>query len=136
MAIEEHGARKQLVRFRAWPRCSTRGFVLPLLFATLATEEAFENVWAASAVLGVVAALLALRVLLECAAAGAAILRAPLESAESAATATAGCRGVEQQSGQTMIDTARKRMNVRIVETRPASSVRAAGTRASGSDLE
>jgi GT2 family glycosyltransferase len=101
MAIEEHGAGNQLVRFRAWPRYPTRGFVLPLLFATLAAEEGLEHLWAASAVLGVVAALLALRVLLECAAAGAAILRALQESAESAATTTAGCREVEQQPGQT-----------------------------------
>src|SRR5205085_7218160 len=106
MAIEEHGAGKQLIRFRTWPRCPTTGFVLPLLLATVATEEAFEHVWAASAVLGMVAALLALRVLLECAAALAAVLRAVQESA---ATTTAGSLGVAQPPVQAKIAMARNR---------------------------
>src|SRR5207248_3613885 len=46
LAIEEHGAGTQLVRFRSWSRWPTRGVVLPALFATLATEEALEHVWA------------------------------------------------------------------------------------------
>src|SRR5205085_1925421 len=72
----------------------------------VATEEAFEHVWAASAVLGMVAALLALRVLLECAAALAAVLRAVQESA---ATTTAGSLGVAQPPVQAKIAMARNR---------------------------
>jgi hypothetical protein len=106
MTIEEHGAGKQLVRFRSWSRCSTRGIVLPLLFAAFATSATLHQAWAASAVLGVVAALLALRMLLECAAARAAVVRA---LQESAATTTASCREVEQQTRQTMINMARNR---------------------------
>ena len=75
MATEEHGAGKQLVRFRSWPRCSAKGLVLTLLFAVLATGAALDHAWAVSAMLGVVAMLLALRTLQECATAMAAVLR-------------------------------------------------------------
>ncbi len=74
MALEEHGAGKQLVRFRSWPRCSTTGLALILLFAALSTGAALDDAWIASLMLGVVALLLALRTLLECARAMVAIL--------------------------------------------------------------
>jgi len=82
MAIEEHGAGNQLVRFRSWPWCSTNGLLLTLLFAVLSTGAALDHAWAVSAMLGVVAMLLALRTLQECATAMAAVLRV-LEHPES-----------------------------------------------------
>ncbi len=75
MAIEEHGAGKQLVRFRSWPVCSGKGLVLILLFAILSIGAALDYAWLACASLGIVAMLLALRMLLECVKAIAAILR-------------------------------------------------------------
>jgi len=75
MAIEEHGAGKQLVRFRSWPVCSAKGLVLALLFAILSTGAALDHAWTVTAMLGVVAILLALRTLLECATAMATVLR-------------------------------------------------------------
>ena len=82
MAIEEHGAGKQLVRFRSWPRCSAKGLALTLLFAVLSTGAALDHAWTVSAILGVVALLLVLRTLLECTTAMAAVLRV-LEHPES-----------------------------------------------------
>ena len=75
MAIEEHGAGKQLVRFRSWPVCSAKGLVPALLFAILSTGAALDHAWTVTAMLGVVAILLVLRTLLECATAMATVLR-------------------------------------------------------------
>jgi hypothetical protein len=75
IATEEPGAGRQLVRFRLWPRYSAKGLVLTLLFAVLSTGAALDHAWAASAMLGVVAMLLALRTLQECGTAMAAVLR-------------------------------------------------------------
>ncbi|MEJ7843375.1 MAG: glycosyltransferase, partial [Rubrobacter sp.] len=61
MAIEEHGGGKQLARFRTWPRCSSAGVVVIALFAMLCGGAALDHAWVASAVLGAVAATLALR---------------------------------------------------------------------------
>jgi hypothetical protein len=69
MAIEEHGAGKQLVRFRSWPVWSFGPLMLLLLFALLSTGAALDHAWAASFILGGVAILLALRMLEECASA-------------------------------------------------------------------
>jgi GT2 family glycosyltransferase len=76
MAIEEHGAGRQLVRFRAWPKCAVQGLLLTLLFAALATGAALDNVWTSAAILGVVAVLLAIRTFQECAGAMDTLLRA------------------------------------------------------------
>jgi GT2 family glycosyltransferase len=67
MAIEEHGAGKQLVRFRSWPVCSLGGLMLLLLFALFSTGAALDRAWAASLILGGVSILLALRMFEECA---------------------------------------------------------------------
>ena len=75
MAIEEHGAGRQLVRFRSWPRCTANRLALVLLFAILSTAAALDHAWAASIILGMVALLLALRTLQECASAMAIMLR-------------------------------------------------------------
>ena len=74
MTLEEHGAGRQLVRFRSWPRCSAKGLALILLFAVLSTGAALAYAWIVSIMLGVVTILLALRTLQECARSMAAIL--------------------------------------------------------------
>jgi hypothetical protein len=70
IAVEEHGAGRQLLRLRAWPRVAPAGLVVMLLFAALSVGAAFDGAsWVASALLGTGAATLALRMPWECAAA-------------------------------------------------------------------
>jgi GT2 family glycosyltransferase len=76
MAIEEHGAGQQLVRFRTWLRCSPGPFALTLLLAILSTGAAMDRAWVAYILLGVATVLLALRTLQECGAATTALLHA------------------------------------------------------------
>jgi O-antigen biosynthesis protein len=76
MAVEDHGAGTQFVRFRSWPRFSPVAVVLTLLFALLSAEAVEDQAWTAAAILGTVTVLLTLRTLRECAGATAAILRA------------------------------------------------------------
>jgi hypothetical protein len=97
MAIEEHGAGKQLVRLRTWPRCSLVGLVVILLLAALSGAAALDHAWVVSAILGVIAALLVLRMLWECAAATATTSR-PLEKPRGKAALPAGA--VRQPSTQ------------------------------------
>jgi hypothetical protein len=74
MAVEEHGAGKQLLRFRVWPRCSRAGVVVIVLFSALSGGAALDHAWIACAILGMVAAALAVRMLRECAAAAGAFV--------------------------------------------------------------
>src|SRR3989441_1767429 len=80
MAIEEHGAGKQLVRIRSWSKYLTLGFVLTAVFAALSSAAAVDLSWAACAILGIIAALLALFSLLDTSAATAAVCRILKES--------------------------------------------------------
>jgi hypothetical protein len=66
MAVEEHGAGRQVVRLRSWPRWRPRGLAVMVLFATLAVGAVVDGAWIASAVLGAAAVFLALRSLQEC----------------------------------------------------------------------
>jgi hypothetical protein len=66
MAVEEHGAGKQVVRLRSWPRWRPRGLAVMALFTALAVGAVIDEAWIASAVLGATAMLLALRSLQEC----------------------------------------------------------------------
>jgi hypothetical protein len=75
MVIEEHGAGRQLVRIRCWPRCSRGAIVLTALFATGGIGAALEQALAASAVLGVVVILLLLRMFQECGIAMSAVIQ-------------------------------------------------------------
>jgi hypothetical protein len=75
MAVEDHGAGTQFVRFRSWPRFSPVAVVLTLLFALLSAEAVEDQAWTAAAMLGTITMLLMLRTLQECAGAMAAILR-------------------------------------------------------------
>jgi O-antigen biosynthesis protein len=84
--VEEHGAGKELIRVRSWPRCSSGGVILLLLIIALGTGAALDQAWAAAAVLAILALLLALRIGQECANATAAVLHA-LRSYAAAADA-------------------------------------------------
>jgi GT2 family glycosyltransferase len=76
MAVEDHGAGTQYVRFRSWPRCSPVAIVLILLFTLLSAEAMEDQAWAVATMLGTVAMLLTLRTLQECAGAATAVLQA------------------------------------------------------------
>lgn len=76
MTLEEHGAGRQLVRFRSWPKCSTRGLLLISLFAVLAAGATFDHAWHSAGILGSVAVLLASRMFQECAETMATVLHA------------------------------------------------------------
>ena len=70
---EEHGAGRQLVRFRLWPKYSVQGLVLILLFIALATGAALDHAWYPAIALVLVAVLPACRMLQECAGAMATV---------------------------------------------------------------
>jgi len=73
MALEEHGAGKQLVRLRCWAKCSPGWLTVTLLLAALATGAGLDGAWVACAMLGATALLLAVRASQDCAAAMAAV---------------------------------------------------------------
>lgn len=75
MAVEEHGAGKQLVRIRSWPIFSLPWLVLTLLFAALYIITIINRAWPAP-VLGLIAMLLASRALEDCGTATASCLYA------------------------------------------------------------
>ncbi|MBI4317237.1 MAG: glycosyltransferase [Chloroflexi bacterium] len=85
MAVEEHGSGQQLVRLRSWPRYSTHGLLLSLVFLVLSTWAALDRAPGVSATVGAVAAALVVRALLECATNVAVFLRA-LEQPEKGET--------------------------------------------------
>lgn len=66
MAIEEHGAGRQLVRVRVWPRWTRIGILLTPILAALSVWAAYDQAWPACFVLGTAAGLLALWMLKEC----------------------------------------------------------------------
>ena len=80
MAIEEHGAGKQLVRFRCRPQAVASIRVLVYSFSALALFAAFDHNRIGFLTLGVVAAGLAARAFRECGATTAAVLSALAES--------------------------------------------------------
>jgi GT2 family glycosyltransferase len=75
MAIEEHGAGRQLVRFRSRPRMSRAAIAVTVLFAALSILAASGGAVLAGACLGAVAALLCLRGLGECGGAESAVVQ-------------------------------------------------------------
>jgi hypothetical protein len=80
MAVEEHGAGQQLVRFRSWPRCTAGALLAIFLGAALTTGATLDHAWLAAAILGGVTVMLALRMYQQCAGATAATLHALQES--------------------------------------------------------
>ena len=73
---EEHGAGRQLVRFRLWPTCSVKGVVLIFCLLALATAAACDHAWSSAAMLVLVAILPACRMVQECAGAMATVQHA------------------------------------------------------------
>ena len=72
--LEEHGAGKQLLRVRSWPRFSLFSLSLILAFATMAVLAVYGHALGAAAILGAIAELFILRTFYECAAATATVL--------------------------------------------------------------
>lgn len=79
MAIEEHGAGKQLLRFRIWPRCNLPGFALILFLAALAVTAVLDRSQLAAALLGGLSLALAGRGVRECSSSANALLEAQKE---------------------------------------------------------
>jgi O-antigen biosynthesis protein len=65
MAIEEHGAQRQLVRFRVAPRFSILWVLAAISLGVLVVATGLDRVWLASGVLGAVALVLAVGIVLE-----------------------------------------------------------------------
>jgi GT2 family glycosyltransferase len=68
LAVEEHGQGRQLLRFRVSPRPSNGAVLLVLILGLLATVAGFRSGSATSAAFGALAAVVAIRMLRECAA--------------------------------------------------------------------
>ena len=75
MAAEDHGAGRQFLRFRWWPRSSRGGILLTALLAALAGGAAASGAWVAGTILAAVTLAMALCVVIECAGAAALIAR-------------------------------------------------------------
>jgi len=65
LAVEEHGAGKQLLRWRAWPRQSLGFLIIAAVLAALALGAAADHAWTAASVLAGCVILMVLRVVLE-----------------------------------------------------------------------
>lgn len=76
MAIEEHGAGRQLVRFRIWPWLPPIVIAPILLFFSLSLGAALHGAWTASMILGAMSLPLVLYGIQDCGAAMAAMSRA------------------------------------------------------------
>jgi O-antigen biosynthesis protein len=76
MAVEDHGAGKQFVRFRSWPVCSHAAIGLLLSLAGLMVGTIIDQAWAGCGVVGALTGLVGVRTFQECAGATADILRA------------------------------------------------------------
>jgi hypothetical protein len=75
MTVEEHGAGKQLFRFRRWPRFNLQGVVAILVFTGLSLGAALDQFWWAYDILALMTLVLLGRTLFESACAMAAIAR-------------------------------------------------------------
>ena len=73
---EEHGAGRQLVRFRLWPKCSGQGSALILLLLAGITGAVWDHAWYSATMLLLIAALPMCRMLQECAGAMATVQHA------------------------------------------------------------
>jgi GT2 family glycosyltransferase len=76
MTTEEHGAGKQLFRFKYWPHFFWEAIAAILIFTALAVGAALDKFWLAYDILAVIALFLLGRTILEAGAATAAIERA------------------------------------------------------------
>jgi GT2 family glycosyltransferase len=90
MAIEEHGAGRQLLRIRSWPRLAPPGPWLAVLLGLLALAAARDEAWGATLALAAVALLLVLRMWVESASALAVLRNAVREVGRATAAQVAG----------------------------------------------
>jgi GT2 family glycosyltransferase len=67
MAVEEHGAGRQLLRFRSWPKSALRGPLLALFFLSLAAAALSAQEWDAVSALGLLGLALLAQIFRECA---------------------------------------------------------------------
>lgn len=63
MAVEEHGAGRQVIRFRSWPRIALFCQVLVLFFLFLTTLAALDHAWIVATIFGVISLTLLARIL-------------------------------------------------------------------------
>lgn len=66
MTIEEHGAGRQMIRFRLWPRCFIIGVAVIEFFTILSVFAAVDHAWIPCVILSVTALLFILRTFQEC----------------------------------------------------------------------
>jgi O-antigen biosynthesis protein len=90
MAVEEHGAGRQLVRFRLWPKLWLPGVVVTVVLAALAVGAALDGVWFACGILGAAAVVLGVLVVQDCATAASILLSALDKQAEESAALALG----------------------------------------------
>ena len=83
MAVEEHGRGRQLLRFRVWPRLPAGAIAVVVLAALFAALAASRGSLAGVAIFGALAIVFLVRLLRECAAAVALLLRAAAEQAHA-----------------------------------------------------
>lgn len=76
MTVEEHGAGRQMFRFRLWPRFNLEGIITIFVFTLLALGAALDQFWIAYDILAILTLGLVGRMLFESACAMAAIQRA------------------------------------------------------------
>ncbi len=75
MAVEEHGSGRQFVRLRTWPRYSRIGLALIVSFAALSASAALAEAWIASVILGLIAVLVTVSAVRDCATATGVLAR-------------------------------------------------------------
>ncbi len=73
LMAEEYSAGKQLVRVRTWPKFSSLGVALAVMFAFLASDAALDRAWAAAPLLGAVSVALGAFLYRDCAGASASV---------------------------------------------------------------
>jgi GT2 family glycosyltransferase len=76
VAVEEHGAGRQMARVRIWPRWPVVGAAVAALFAGLSGTAAADGAWIVCGVLAAAAGLIALRMMQDAGAATSAFARA------------------------------------------------------------
>jgi hypothetical protein len=84
VAVEEHGAGRQFVRIRSWPRFSRIGAAVALGFSLLAAGAAVDGIWAAAAALAGAALLILVSTIQDCATAAGVLRIALAEETEHA----------------------------------------------------
>ena len=93
LAVEEHGAGRQLARYRVWPRCSGLGTMLLAAFGSLAAAAAIDGAAVAAAALATMFGGVALRAASECGSAAADAMRAISVPGEAEPDGVGAARG-------------------------------------------